>query len=294
MSTDTKIPTQPKTRLYELLDTNESSYQLESSDGGNSGIFLAAPSQRVIMSTTVMVDKNTNEHTRIRYIKGCPFIELSIQNEKGYKPNLATGADIIVFVNGKLVIVEEGDGITLAKFIDNHAGNMSNENRRVDATPIFREVVKAKQLEKGLDEYFTEQKVIKSLGSIATKVGSSIQYDMEKLNYLCSLFKIVVENEDDPSEKLHAIITYGKQNPEKFISATADDLADVKAIINQGVHLGIVAFDEQNFIFTEGLKPILKLKKKLLEKQQEEVADYLNSKEGAADLEQIRTFINNS
>lgn len=293
MSKET-IPQQPKTRLYELLDTNESSYQLESADGSNSGIFLAAPSQRVIMSTSVTVDKTTNAHTRIRYIKGCPFIDLMVQNEKGYKPNVATGADMIVFENGKLVVVEEGDGITLAKFIDSHAGNMTNENRRVDATPIFREIIKADQLEKGIDEYFTEQKVVKALGSIATKVGGSIQYDMEKLNYLCSLFKIVVEDENDPTEKLHAIITFGKQNPVKFLDATADDLADVKAIINQGIHLGIVAIDGANFIFTEGLKPIMKLKKKNVDKQLEEIAEYLNSKDGVADLEQIRTFINNS
>lgn len=282
-TTQTKtVVKEPKVRIFELTDQQNSTYKLEGSDD----VYLRAPHRRIIPSTSIWVNPKNGEYTRIRYIKGVQEIEVDIQETKKRKPNLATGADAIVFEQGKLVVVEEGDGKTLCEYLTKCSLNESNPDRKQDATIIFREIVKEAEAAKAIEDFFNEKKIYDAIGKLAIEEGGKIRYKEESIDFLCSLFKVVGFEADAYREKLQALIAFGRVNPKQFLTSIADEQAQVKSLILSAIEAGIAAFQGDKFSF-EGGKVITTVKAKKTDDKIQEVANFLMTGEASLDMQQL-------
>lgn len=278
--------TDAKVRIFELTDQQDSTYKLEGTEGSAS-VFLRAPGKRVIPSTSIWVDPKTGAYVRIRYIAGCNILEVEKQEERKFKPNVTTGADTIEFLNGKLVVVETGDGKTLCEFLDRCSFNEGNPNRRPEATIIFRELKKEVEAQAAINDFFNQKKVFDAIGKLAIQEGGKTRYKTESIDYLCSLFGIAGIEADNYNEKLQALIEFGRVNPSRFLESIADEQASMKVLVLTAIESGVANFVGDKFTLTDGGRVIKIAKSKKQEDKVQEVTDHLMTTEAFNDYQQL-------
>jgi hypothetical protein len=286
--TKTSSVKEPKVRVFELVDQQNSSYKLE----GTEDVYLTSPLHRVIPSQSIYVDE-AGKHHRIRFIKGCQTIFVDEQTKTGWEPS-KTGADAIVFTTGKLVATEEGDFIQMFEFLDKTTLNESPSSgqRKSGSTIIFREIIKEVEVKKELDNFFSQKAVYDALGTIAIPDGKGgIQYKKEKIDSLCTLFGLAGFEADAYAEKLQALIGFGLARPESFIHSIANTLAEKRVLVLGGLENGVLGWDKQSLMFMDGGKVLITAESKDKDQKIQEAVEYLLSAEGFTDLQQLEIAV---
>jgi len=273
---------EPKIRIFELIDTQPSSYRLEGTDD----VFLCAPAKRVLLSTSVEVDKEGN-FVRLRYIKGCKHLEVEKQNELKIAPNLSTGADVIIAENGKVIIVEDADGKIMADYLSRIVLNESKAHLKQGVTPIYREVIKEIEAQKTIDNFFIERRAMDVINTLLIQDGKKTKFNEGKIDKLCLFFNLTGFESGAYKEKVEALIQYSKYDPEAFVNSIVDETSSVKATVLLAVSLNVANFVDGRFIIENGSKVICKVESKEREDQLAEVVEHLTKSESHEDLQTL-------
>lgn len=278
-----------KIRVFEIVDQQNSNYILEGTENTDPVRLTSAALHRVPNRSVMVIKRDGRKiFEPIRYIRGCHSISVREQDEMGFKPNQQVGADELFFENGKLILVDDGEMATICNYFDHCAFNVSNENRREDATPIIRELKKAEEAQVSIDDFFTRTRATDYLKELVLKSGSgkkaTIKYKEEKIDYLCSLFQIV--GLSDYGEKFHALINFASAQPNKFLESVANVAATTEVDVLQAIEYGVISFQDDKVVFSDGNKVITTVKSSG-KKREKELVEYFLSTEAEVNYKQL-------
>lgn len=246
-------------KVYELLDQQKSTFILEGTEHSGNPVHLSTAALTRIPNISmrkITKGAKSGKWERIRYIKNCPTIVEAEQIAQGYKPNVASGADEIYFEAGKRFVPTDVDQ-SLVEFLDSYASNISNKDRKPDATPLFKELTEEQEVRESVDEFFTQFRVMEYLNELAVKDGDRFKYAEDKIDNLCALLQI---SGFDPSQyllKFKAILNYATADPQKFFTQVADRNAETKTLLLSAISLGVIGWKENNLDFTDGSRTIV-------------------------------------
>ena len=278
--------------IFELVDKRETSYRRETDDG-SLGDALDSAGIRIIPSTSVEV-KGNKEHVRLRYVKGCQYLELDKQEKNGIRPSIL-GADAILFRFGKLILVDEGDDKIEIDYLRRIVLNEKNNHLKPQADLIFKELNDDKEAELSLQEYFTIDKVREKLSLLTIQKGTSggHKYDEDQIDFYCKLFGLEGYESLDYGIKLKALYDYSTVEPKKFLEKIADERSVINILVKEAVSNRIAEFEENNFKFVDGML-ITKITSDDSNAQIDEVVDYLLKSSSSKILADIRYKVDNA
>lgn len=277
---------QAKLVVFELVDKQNSSFLRE----GTTDDFLNSPATKIIPSISVEVLKS-GEHQRLRYIKGCSYLEVKKQIDNHINPS-TMGADTIAFDFGKLILVEEGDDKVKIDFLRRIVLNIKHSDKKSEVSAIFREVDDEKEAELSLEEFFTNQKVTEYLSKVAVKDGDKIKYKEEEVDYLCKLFGMDGFGSYDTAVKFKAIHDFGFKNPTQFLKLVADAKSGVYVTVKSAIELRAAEFVEPTKFGFVGGRLICTVKESDDDKEKlDEVVEALMSSDKAKDLAQLEAMV---
>lgn len=237
--------------IFELVDKRETSFRRETSDGSQ-GDALDSAAQRIIPSTSVEV-KNNGEHVRLRYVKGCQYLELDKQEKNGIKPSIL-GADTIAYQFGKLILVDAGDDKVKIDYLRRIVLNEKNSHLKSGIIPIFKELVEEKEAENSLEEYFTVDLVRAKLSELTSPLGKGkFKYDEDKIDFYCKILGLAGYEAMEYSIKLKALYDYSTLKPKEFLDKIADEKSITVVLVKEALSKGIVEFDLNAFKFVDGM-----------------------------------------
>jgi len=152
----------------------------------------------------------------IRYIKNCPFIDVSEQDAKRIVPN--RNEDIIQIERGYTTIELDGADPGLVKYLQEVYYSESNPKRSDRATSLYRIVdvdANSKQYVEREMAYLDAAAFVSRLRKV-NRHGEVVGYDEDKMNTVIELLALPV-TVDSPSGKLSAILAAAKGSPTEFM-----------------------------------------------------------------------------
>lgn len=246
-------------KVYELLDQQNSTFILEGTENSGSPVHLSSSALTRIPNVSMRKSKkgpNKGQWEYIRYIKNCPTILRAEQIAQGYTPNTNSGADEIYFEVGKKFVSTEVDS-SLVEFLDDYACNISNVNRKPDATPLFKELTEEQEVKESVDDFFTLHRVMEYLNDLAYKDGTGYKYAEDKIDNLCALLQITGYDTSQYINKFKAIMGLATADPKGFFTKVADKNAETKTLLLNSISLGVVGWKSNNLEFTDGSRIIV-------------------------------------
>lgn len=258
--------------VLELCDSKPSGYVMdgpgnEDTDLLDTTAVISFPSFRWIrnVSRIKVKEGKTFIYKKIRYIAGCPFIEVERQEKEGYKPNPMT--DKLFFRGGTMRVVNEGD-IAKFQYLKLCEYNTSAPNRPDDAQDVFKVINTA--IDAGIEEsdFDLEAKAMAILGNLKKKVNAKeFLYNDDQMEFLCSLFKVAKPESGYKSEAWVALATIAKGDPGRFINSIANVQSLVEHDVFSAVQLKVVEIDQHRAFFAANGKLIMKFDQDTEEKQ---------------------------
>lgn len=283
---NSKDPIKYPTLILELTDRRASSYIMKGTEGTENEDRLDTSSQFMLYNGDVAYANGKAK--KIRWIRGfdSPFLEDQTAAEIEYNPQ----RDVIVFEMGRFSCRREGETIGLYDYLKLHNGNITNENRREEAEPIFREINTAVDAEERIFDLADESKATSFLATLQTrkgKVGSyTYEYKSDKIAWLCKLFNI---SSDSDAERLEALVIRARFDPVTFNDIREDVSSDVKVQISIAKDAGIIIIGNGAASFQDDGKVICRFKAKKDKDIIDEIAEFLMSSAGEVDKSILHT-----
>ena len=171
--------------------------------------------------------------------------------------------------------------------------NQDAPNRPESATPIYREVKLDKKAETLLDEdeLITQAKSL--IYELRMNTGDKkipYRYNLDRINSICRLVNVWDET---PERKLILLIQKANQSPKDFLETVLKAEQTVITEVSHAMELNVIMFDGNTSQYTEGNKIIKHLGNDKLKPNQkaEQLASWLTTEEGNADLTELRAKI---
>lgn len=290
--------------ILELLDSKPSSYimdgpGIDDMDKIDSTPVISFPSLRKIRNTSrvkqVIKDDQGNEtfiYKKIRYINGCPFIEVERQDKENYKPNHL--ADLLIFRNGSARATKEGD---IGKFLYLEACeyNIDAPNRPDDAEGVFKVISTEVDAQAEENQIDLENEAMEVLLGLKRKVSEKeVKYNEDSLEFLCSVFKVPAFESGFKSEAWIALARIARSEPKRFLNSIANKRSLIEVDVFSAVQVTVVTIDEQRAFFTASSKLIMEFDKDLNEEQKgQALVDFMTNPKNKNYYDQLRLDLRN-
>lgn len=277
MSKEVSIP-KPKMIIFELLEQQNSSFLKEGTDND----FLKAPSKRIVLNKGIEVQKSGNsanatvKHVRLRYIKGCSFLEVERQDKEGWKPSI-TGADTIEFEFGYLNLIDQGDDLVKAEFLRRVVFNEDHEGKIPGVQPLWREVKEEKKAEEAMKDFLIQSKIRDFVEQIASVKGDEVVYNQSLIDRYLLVAGVSADDFDSYAEKAVWLKDHAVAKGESFINTLALDHSAVVHKVKLCMKHGLISIFDKKATFSgdAGDKFICKIKTSASEDQVDELVKFL-------------------
>ena len=269
----------------ELVDRQPSGWVKEETKGTANEVRLDAPSTYFLPPISKVKDPKDGSYKTIRHIEGCPYLDIDEQKAKGWSPN--PDRDSIVFINGVLLVADDGLDKSRYAYLKACEYNANNPDRPDNADKIFKVIEKEKAAEQYMAAMDSRFEAYKLLGELRSKAGSSgYEYDTEKIDFMCELHGI--GGLDTDIEKLAKLQMLAEANPSKFVDSVLNKRSAIKVAINDAVKFSVLSLDGNHASFMgDGGKNILEFSSKKKAEKIEELSDFFLLPRGKADYEQM-------
>lgn len=295
----------PEELYLELCDSKPSSYVMDGPGVEDESLDMTPrisfPSIRMIKNKSrmkvVVKGKNgepdTFSYKTIRYINGCPYIDMEKQIKEGWKPNATS--DTIVFRNGHLRVINQGD-IGKFLFIKLCEYNTSAPNRPDDAEDVFKVIdttVDAGNEEMILDLQLQAMDTLNSFKQKNSK--GAYDYNEDAIQFLCTLFKIPSFNSGYKSEAWVALARVAADEPVKFLNSIASARALYEADVLAAINFGAIVNDTEKCYFPDGNKVVMKFDRDASEDQRvQALVDFMSNPKNKMVYDNLRVQLKNS
>lgn len=280
-----------KTYVFNILDKRDSIFMLQNSDKIGKPIFLNCPGQANIPSMSVIWKagkKESDPKTRkkIRYIKGCDTIDFDEQVKQKYEPNPV--ADVIWIDMGQLVVSESPETKTLIEYMCACSWNEKAPERADDVKPLFTLFNPGADAEQTLKQRAEKKQAKELVESLFQEVGNSMEYDEERIDFLCKIFNVVDETY---AQKCVSLIHLADTIPDSFVKSIADVKNVYVAAINEALQLNALNIAGDVASFPSTGNSFLKLESRTPEKKVEELVKFFLVSEGSTAWAQLHTEV---
>lgn len=250
-----KVPTM----FIELVDQQDSGYVRDDTAGTPYEEKITSPGVIFIPNTGKRAEAILNDKGEetgryafvpIRYIKGCPFIDVSEQDKNGWKPNSISQEDAIQIRKGQAVVRQEGD-IALFDYLEKVFYNLNSPNRSVKAKAFFKVVELDRETEVLNEKDFLIADAVKYVQSLVTKTGKNeYKYKEDKIDNILSVLGLF-GGENYPS-KINVLTHAAKNSAANFLQLVqkSDDIAVTE--VSHAIELNVIQFNGNSVEFVEG------------------------------------------
>ena len=224
----------------------------------------------------------------IRYIKGCPDIEVEKQKAKGIEPHKGVSDKIVL--EKTMRIYEDGAEVGLYHYLKNvlYRGDLE---KRGNATPLFRVVDTNKAEEDAILLEEMENEAVGLVYSLQTRKGDVFIYQEDRINTWCEFFAIGGET---PAQKIRALVIKAKSNPSDFLERVKVLEQTVSTYISHALQLNVIKFEGDSVVYmtkNKVMKNFVGFKQLKQEEKIEELSLYLLSNEGKSAYDELKTEV---
>lgn len=293
------------TITFELVDSKPSGYVMDGPgvnlEDADQTPQISFPSLRKIRNTSrVKVEipaENGREATytfkKIRYIAGCPFIDVETQEAQGFKPNPL--ADMIVFKYGNKTATREGD-IALYDYLNACEYNIAAPNRPDDAEDVFKPLqplLDAQGEETIIDQQNQCMNIIQGLK--VKKDAGGFRYNEDALEFYCSLFKIPAFPSGYNSEAWVALANFANDQPDVFLNSIASARSVIEADVFAAITFGVITIDQQRAFVTDGGALVTEFETGLNADQKgQALVDFMSNPKNRNHYDNMRVLVKNA
>jgi len=270
------------------FDLRDSGFVRDETSGTPYEDRLDRPSKLVIPSEGYMYGPDNKTLVPIRYIAGCPEIEVSEQKKMGIEPHKGVVDKIII--EKTMRVYEDGADVGKYRYLKNVLYR-SDLEKRGNATPLFTviDVNKAEEDAIILEEMETE--AVGLVYALQSRKGSEFVYQEERIDTWCDFFSIFAETYP---QRIRALVTKAKSDPKDFIHRVKVLEQTAETYVTHALQLNVIKFEGDSVVYltkNKVLKNIQGLNSMKKEQKIEEVAQYLLSNDGKAAYEELKVEV---
>ncbi len=237
----------PETALFELINRGSSGFFKEGTQGTPEASELTTTDHTWLPTEGYMsfVDEKGDRYIKeIRYISGQDIILKEEQEKKGLKAN--PRQDKIAFIKGFIRIANSGSERGLFAYLKNVFYNEQSPEREEKATAVFREVDQNKVPELLMEDDDALVRALQITTALKTKTANGYEYNEERIESLCRLFKIQAEA---VGQQLALLSNLAKLTPAAFVTKVENFEQKYETEINQALELKVITLTKTGAIF---------------------------------------------
>lgn len=247
--------------IVNLTDVSDSNWVKEGTEGTANPIYLAAPSLYCIMPNckVALYDAKTIGKYRleeIRYIVGCPSLDVKWQKDNGWEPT-QDKQDNIWIKNGTETFLREGNNAVLYDYIRLYQGNANNPHRPPTAEIEFLQIIEKDEAEVYNVDFAEKRKAINIVGALQKEKpgGNGYTYDADKIDMYATIFDI--RHLTTTEERFNYLAQLADTNPKLIVESVMNRKKELIADIKLAVDLSVIVLDNDKAFFAEGNTVIL-------------------------------------
>lgn len=281
--------------IFELVDRQASTWIRQGTENLPEPQRKDAPAARQILNRSAYatnVKRNAKDEiikydrVETRHILGCDNIETKKQaGDSTALPNADN--DRIVFIDGRLIVANEGAKKSLFKFMRKDSRNETFKERIPGVDAVYREIFPEFEKEGFNEEEFLRSEAIESyIRPMIEKTSSGFKYKEDKLNAYCRLFGVSAETNGG---KVESLMQLAKAFPKDFIEKAKIFEESIVQEIAAAISLGLIKFEAVRVTYLHKDEVIITYSAQLSQQQKvQKLADFFRSEAG---IEKYNTFV---
>lgn len=270
------------------FDCRDSGFVRDETSGTPYEDRLDRPSKLIIPNEGYMYDTDGKTLIPIRYIAGCPHIEVQKQKELGIEPHKGVTDKIVI--EKTMRVYEDGADVGKYRYLKNSLYR-SDLEKRGNATPLYTVVDTNKAEEEAVLMEEMENEAAGLVYSLQSRKGSEFVYQEERIDSWCEFFAVFGESY---SQKIRALVTKARSNPKDFLERIKVLEQTAATYVSHALQLNVIKFEGDSAVYmtkNKIIKNILGLGKMKPDEKIESLAQYLLSNEGKAAYEELKTEV---
>jgi hypothetical protein len=286
--------------LIEVIDQQDSGYVRDDTAGTPYEERITSPGAIFIPNTGKMSKPIVNsegaetgrfQNVSIRYIKGCPFIDIAEQEKNNWKPNSIANEDAIVILKGKTMVKREGD-VALFDYLEKVFYNVNAPNRPTRAKAFFKVVELDKQTESLNERDFEQAEAVRYVQSLVIKKGEKkYAYKEDKIDNILQVLNLF-GGETYP-DKINVLTKAAKNSPENFLKIVIKSEDITVTEVAHAIELNVIHFVGNSAEYVKDKKVVASLGTESLSKDKKisKLAELLRTPEYAQAYQDLKVMI---
>lgn len=259
--------TEVPTMFIEIIDQQDSGYVRDDTAGTPYEEKITYPGVEFIPNTgkraEAILDPGTGKETGryafvpIRYIKGCPYIDVADQDKYGWRPSPLPQEDAIQIIKGKAIVKGEGD-VALFDYLEKVFYNINAPHRSVKAKAIFKVIEVEKQTEVLNEMDFIQADAVKYVQGLVIQTGkNTYKYKEDKIDNILTILGLY--GGDNYPQKVNVLTSAAKTRPKDFLTLVMKSDDQSVTEVSHALELNVIQFQGNTVEFVEDSKIVASL-----------------------------------